>query len=192
MGTLLSWLEAGAWPKDPWVGNHMLYNLAGLVLGDDTRRLLALFNAHPQRNDNWWIIENLADPDALPLLRYWATLPAPQAQEAVLQALIERLQATRLSAAPRIACCQPTQACLTEWLARPGASAAIHSEEEAKAWIAGNTATGRAYTIDYRDALQRLAVVRRQNGAEERWEYLYDCWRHIDRPQEGGPLQDRK
>ena len=192
MDGFLSWLEAGARPRDPWVANHMLYNLAGLVSGDDTRRLLALFNAHPQRNDNWWIIENLSDPDALPLLRYWATLPAPQTQVAVLQALIERLESTRLSAAPRIACCQPTQACLTEWLARPDASAAIHSDEEAKAWMAGNAAAAGNYTIDYQDALKRLAVIRRQNGTEERWEYLYDCWRNITRPQESGPLQDRK
>ncbi len=183
MDVLQGWFESGARPKDPVVTNHMLYNLAGLVSGDDARRLLALFNAHPQRNDNWWIIENLGDPDALPLLRYWATLPAPQTQVAVLQALIERLQAPpQLSAAPRVACCQPTQACLTEWLARPSASAAIHSDVEAKAWIAGNAAAAGNYTIDYQDALKRLAVIRRQNGTEERWEYLYDCWRNIARP----------
>jgi hypothetical protein len=183
MDVLQGWFESGARPKDPVVTNHMLYNLAGLVSGDDARRLLALFNAHPQRNDNWWIIENLGDPDALPLLRYWATLPAPQTQVAVLQALIERLQAPpQLSAAPRVACCQPTQACLTEWLGRPSASAAIHSDVEAKAWIAGNAAAAGNYTIDYQDALKRLAVIRRQNGTEERWEYLYDCWRNIARP----------
>jgi hypothetical protein len=182
MDALLSWLEAGARPRDPWVANHMLYNLAGLVSGDDARRLLALFNAHPQRNDNWWIIGNLSDPNTLPLLRYWVTLPAPQTQVATLQALIERLQASsRLSPASRIACCQPTQACLTDWLARPGTSAAIHSEDEAQAWFAENAAAGRGYTIEYRDPLKRLAVIRRQNGTEERWEYLYDCWRNIAR-----------
>ncbi len=58
--------------------------------------------------------------------------------------------------------------------------------------MAANAAAAGNYTIDYQDALKRLAVIRRQNGTEERWEYLYDCWRNIARPQEGGPLQDRK
>jgi hypothetical protein len=47
LNALLQWLESGARPKDPWVYNHMLYNLAGLVSGDDTHRLLRIFNAHP-------------------------------------------------------------------------------------------------------------------------------------------------
>ena len=190
MDALLGWLEAGARPRDQPVANHMLYNLAGLASGDDTRRLLALFNAHPERNDNWWIIDNLRDPDALPLLRYWATLPAPQTQMAMLQALIERLETPSPSSArPGIACCQPTQACLAEWLARPGAFASIHSEDEARAWLAGNAAAGRGYTIDYRDPLRRLTVIRRQDGTEERWEYLYDCWRNIARAPGGSTLQ---
>ena len=184
MDALLSWLEAGARPKDPWVANHMLYNLAGLVSGDDARRLLAIFNIHAQRNDNWWIIGNLGDSDALPLLLYWATLPAPQPQKEMLQGVIDRLQsASRSNTAPKIACCQPTQACLTEWLARPDPTVAIHSEDEAQAWLAGNAASSNGYTIDYRDPLKRLAIVHHRDGSEERWEYLYDCWRNIGRLQ---------
>jgi len=180
MHALLSWLETGARPKDPWVANHMLYNLAGLARGNDARRLLALFNSHPQRNDNWWIIDNLVDPDALPLLRYWATLPAPQTQVAALQATIERLQTiSRSGPTSRLACCQPTQACLAEWLARPSASTTINSEAEARAWLSENAWADRSYTVDYRDQLKRLAIVHRRDGSEERWEYLYDCWRNI-------------
>lgn len=180
---LLSWLEAGARPRDPWVANHMIYNLARSVTGDDTRRLLALFNEHPQRNENWWIISELADPGSLPLLRYWASLPAPADQAAMLRGLIDRLQSDEGSeGAPGAACCSATRACLAEWLTRPSeSSAAIRSEDEARAWLAG-TAGGGGYTLDYRDALERLAVVHREDGTEERWEYLYDCWRNLERP----------
>jgi hypothetical protein len=180
---LLSWLEAGARPKDSWVANHMIYNLARSVAGDDTRRLLRLFNEHPQRNENWWIVSELQDPGALPLLRYWASLPAPRDQTAMLRGLIDRLQSDEGSGgAPGAACCQATRACLAEWLTRPSeSSAAIRSEDEARAWLAG-TAGGGGYTLDYRDALERLAVVRREDGTEERWEYLYDCWRNLERP----------
>jgi len=183
MDRLLAWLEAGARPKDPWVANHMIYNLARSVSGDDTRRLLALFNQHPQRNQNWWIVSELGDPGALPLLRYWASLPAPADQAAMLKGLIDRLQSdARSGTAPGAACCQATRACLAEWLARPSESPApIRSEDEARTWLAG-TAGGGGYTLDYRDALERLAVVHRQDGTEERWEYLYDCWRNVTRP----------
>jgi len=187
MDTLLRWLEAGARPRDPWVVNHMIYNLARWVSGDDTRRLLALFAAHPERNANWWIVSELADPGALPLLRYWATLPAPADQAGMLRGTIDRLQSdARSSRAPGAACCQPTRACLAEWLARPGPAAEIRSEDEARAWLAGNPAGG-GYTVQYRDALERLAVVRREDGSEEQWEYLYDCWRNLAQPRGTSP-----
>jgi hypothetical protein len=185
MATLLTWLESGARPRDPWVANHMIYNLARWVSGDDTRRLLALFNAHAARNQNWWIVSELPDPGALPLLRYWASLPASQDQSAMLKGTIDRLQSDeRSSRASGAACCAPTRACLVEWLARPGPAAPIRSEDEARAWLAGNL-TGGGYTVQYRDALERLAVVRREDGSEEQWEYLYDCWRNLTHPTTG-------
>jgi hypothetical protein len=161
----------------------MIYNLARSATGDDTRRLLALFDRHPQRNENWWIVSELGDPGALPLLRYWASLPAPADQTAMLRGTIDRLQSDeRSGGAPGAACCAPTRACLAEWLARGSeSSAAIRSEDEVRAWLAA-TAGGGGYSVDYRDALERLAVVRRPDGSEERWEYLYDCWRSTERP----------
>lgn len=179
---LLSWLESGARPRDAWVSNHMLYNLAGLVSGDDTRRLLRIFNAHPQRNKNWWIIASLHDPDALPLLEYWSSLPAPQDQADMLKGRVKFFQGRMRSHPSRAAaCCQATEACLREQLDRVEPSTAeLHSDEEARRWLARGGASAGEFTIHYTDPLKRSAVVRSKDGREQRWEYLYDCWRNTE------------
>jgi len=186
LNALLAWLESGARPRDPWVSNHLLYHLAGLVSDDDTFRLLRLFNAHPQRNQNWWIVQNLRDPAALPILQYWSTLPAPQNQQEMLQAAIKNLEnRNQRSSAPSKACCGPTEDCLRQQLSRSAAVAGtpdvvIHSEEEARAWLRGKAAPPEDFAIRYTDDLKRVAIVSRKNGAEEHWQYLYDCWRNTD------------
>jgi hypothetical protein len=179
---LLRWLESGARPRDPWVSNHMLYNLCGLVSGEDTRRLLRIFNAHPERNKNWWIVARLEDPDALPLLEYWSSLPAPQDQAEMLKARVNFLQSrSRSHRSGAAGCCQATEACLLEQLDRiEPLSAGIHSDEEARHWLARGRASAGEFTIHYTDPLQRSAVVRSKDGREQRWEYLYDCWRNTD------------
>lgn len=189
LNALLTWLEAGARPKDPWVFNHMLYNLAGLVSGDDTIRLLRIFNAHPQRAQNYWIIANLYDPAALPLFRYWSTLPAPADQIEVLNRLITNLdrRSTTPSSAKKL-CCEATEACLLEHLTsvEPATHSGInpteiHSEEEGRNWLARTTNTPADFTIRYTDDLKRAATVERKGGPEEHWQFLYDCWHKIDR-----------
>lgn len=192
LNTLLAWLESGKRPQDQWVWNHLLYHLAALVAGDDTFRLLRLFDALPQRDQNWWIVQNLRDPAALPVLRYWATLPAPSAaaknQQQMLEGAITRLQ--NAAAHPPLgsrsaACCGPTEDCLRQQLSASAAAAGtpdvvIHSEEEARAWLAQESAPPETFAIRFTDDLHRSAVVTRKSGAEQHWQYLYDCWRNID------------
>jgi hypothetical protein len=188
LNTLLSWLEAGARPKDPWVFNHMLYNLAGLVSGDDAIRLLRIFNAHPQRAQNYWIIANLYDPAAFPLFQYWSTLPAPADQIEVLNRLIANLErrSTTHPSAKKL-CCEATEACLLEHLtstepATPAGTSPneIHSEEEARNWLARTTSTPDDFKIRYTGDLKRAATVERKAGPEEHWQFLYDCWHRTD------------
>ncbi|MGA8223107.1 MAG: hypothetical protein WB780_15770 [Candidatus Acidiferrales bacterium] len=181
LNVLLRWRESGAQPKDPWVANHMLYNLAELVTGDDTRRWLRLFNTHPQRNQNWWIVANLQDPSALPLLQYWSTLPAPKDQLEMLKGHITQLEnRSRSSSSGAKGCCEPTEACLLEQVQRSASDpVTIHSEEEAREWRSGTEST-RGITIHFADDSKRAATVRTKNGPEHHWEYLYDCWRNTD------------
>ena len=186
LNTLLAWLESGKRPQDQWVWNHMIYHLAALVAGDDTFRLLRLFNALPQRNQNWWIVQNLRDPAALPIMRYWATLPAPQNQAEMLKGAITRLQNVAAHGQPGVqACCGPTEDCLRQQLSASAAAAGtpdvvIHSEEEARAWVAGKSAPPEEFAIRFTDDLKRSAIVTRKSGAEQHWQYLYDCWRNLD------------
>ena len=187
LNTLLAWLESGKRPQDQWVWNHLIYHLAALVAGDGTFRLLRLFNALPQRNQNWWIVQNLRDPAALPIMRYWATLPAPQNQQQMLQGAITRLQnaAAHPPAGTQSACCEPTEDCLRQQLSASTAAAGtpdvvIHSEEEARAWLSRKSAPPEDFAIRFTDDLNRSAIVTGKSGAEQHWQYLYDCWRNVD------------
>lgn len=180
---MLDWLDAGGRPRDSVVLKHTIYHLAEFTLGDDTRRLLRIFNELPQRNQNWWILQTLRDPATLPLLRYWSTLPAPSDQQQTLGHVIASLE----NRSPRKAtgatvCCEATEECLLQHLKQDSASTAqadaeIHSEYEAHKWLAGGTAVGSDFNITYTDDLKRSAIVRRSEGSEENWQYLYDCWR---------------
>ena len=69
----------------------MLYDLAGFVRADDTWRWLRIFGVRPEREKGWWILANLHDPAALPILRYWSTLPAPKDQAEILNSVIDTL-----------------------------------------------------------------------------------------------------
>lgn len=194
---MLDWLDSGARPRDDVVLNHTIYHLADFTSGDDTRRLLRIFNALPQRNQNWWILQPLRDPAALPILHYWRTLPAPPAtpsmpsitdQQQVLDRLIARLENVKPgNAKVPGACCAATEECLLQQLRQEAASSAaladtqIHSEEEARKWLAEGSAPA-AFNIRYSDDLKRSAIVRRSDGSQETWQYLYDCWRRTDKP----------
>jgi len=197
LDAMLGWLDAGARPQDPVVLNHMIYHLAEFTSGDDTRRLLRVFNALAGRNQNWWILQTLRDPAALPILKYWSTLPAPPDQQQMLEHTTSALE--NRSGNPKAvlpACCEATEECLLEQVrhapatsTNPGAAGSstapttaseIRSEAEARKWLNdGATAEGN-FTIRFSDELKRSAIVGRSDGTEERWQYLYDCWHRVD------------
>lgn len=184
LDAMVGWLDAGARPRDPVVLNHLLYHLVEFTSGDETRRLLRVFDALAQRNQNWWVLQTLRDPAALPLLRYWSTLPAPADQKLVLEQTIANLASrTSVPASSSRACCDATEECLLEQLKRGGGAAPvdaqIRSEEDAHKWLAEGGPPETAVQIRYTDELKRSAIVRHNNG-EEHWQYLYDCWRNTD------------
>lgn len=188
LDAMLDWLEAGARPRDAVVLNHMIYHLAEFTSGDDTRRLLRVFNMLPERNQNWWILQTLRDPAALPLLRYWSTLPAPNDQKEMLDHTIGSLGSRSPSrGASSESCCEATTACLLQQVRHSATSAAladgeIHSEEEARQWLNGGATPAGRFKIRYADELKRSAIVTRGDGTREHWQYLYDCWRRVDQP----------
>lgn len=190
LDAMLAWLDAGGPPRDLVVMNHMIYHLAEFTSGDDTRRLLRIFNALPRRNQNWWILQTVRDQAALPLLEYWSTLPAPKDQQELLEHTIDNLRRrTPGKAAAAAVCCEATVGCLLEQVrntaalaAANGASASsqassIRTEEEARKWLQGGEPAADEFKVHYDDELNRSAIVRRSDGTETRWQYLYDCWR---------------
>jgi hypothetical protein len=190
LDVMLDWLDTGARPRDPVVLNHMIYHLLEFTSGDDTRRLLSVFNALPMRNQNWWILQTLRDPAALPLLNYWSTLPAVSEPEKEQQQVLAHVIVALASRSPNsrsasTACCEPTELCLLQQVRHSTAAAVsadtdIHSEEDARKWLAGGPGPADEIKIRYSDELKRSAVVQRGADTEEKWQYLYDCWRRIN------------
>ena len=190
LDAMLGWLDAGGRPRDPVVLNHTIYHLAEFTEGNQTRRLLRLFNALPQRNLNWWILQPLRDRSALPLLRYWSTLPAPADEQHILAQVIANLESRSPQKAVGPApCCGATEECLLQKLRNDSAPTTtvdveIHSEDDARNWLSEGVAAV-SFKIRYIDELNRSAIVRRSDGGEENWQYLYDCWRRTDKPADG-------
>lgn len=178
---LLRWLETGHRPQDRVVFNHMIYGLLPQTRGDNTRRLLTFFNNLPDRNNNWWILMPLEDASVLPLLRYYETLPAPQNQHEQLLGIIARME--RIQAMPQkiATCCEPTQQCLRSLLQNDAPrDVKIDSEQTVRAWLEGTLEPKTSYDIAFSGPLERTATVHRSQDLDERWEYLYDCWRRTD------------
>jgi hypothetical protein len=178
---LLHWLEGGHRPLDRVVFNHMIYNMLPQTRGENTRRLLTFFNSLPDRNNNWWILMPLEDASALPLLRFYETLPAPQNQHEQLLGVMSRME--RIQAMPQktATCCEPTQQCLRSLLQNdPPGDVKIESEQKARAWLKGTLEPKTSYDIAFSGPLERTATVHRSHGLDEHWEYLYDCWRRTD------------
>jgi hypothetical protein len=178
---LLRWLETGHRPQDRVVFNHMLYNLLPQTRGANTRRVLAFFNNLPDRNNDWWILAQLEDVSALPLLRYYDTLPAPKDQHEQLLGIITRLERRPTRPGQNATCCEATQACLRSLLEQDAPQEArIPSEQSAHAWLEGTLESKTSYHIAFSGPLERTATVHRLHGPDEHWEYLYDCWRRTD------------
>jgi hypothetical protein len=167
------------------VRNHMLYGLARHISGKQTRRYLRIFDSLPDKISHWWILQNLSDARALPLLRYWRTLESEEQQQDILLKLIVRLENRRPESkrAAQGTCCQPTRECLVSWITRlpvDGQDREITTEEQARAWLAGAESTSLEPEILFTDALGRVALVTRHGGeSPERWEHLYGCWRRV-------------
>jgi len=160
-----------------------MYNLLPHTRGDNTRRLLSFFNNLPDRNENWWILMPIEDASVLPLLHYYETSPAPENQHEQLLGIISRME--RIQAMPQkvASCCEPTQQCLRTLLENDSPQdVKIASEEAARAWLKGTLVPKTSYEIAFFGPLQRTATVRRSEGLDEHWEYLYDCWRRTDTP----------
>jgi hypothetical protein len=182
---LLHWLEAGHRPHDRVVTNHMIYALMSQTRGQNTRRLLGIFNDLADRNSNWWILVPLDDASALPLLNFYQTLPSPDDQHRELVSTIERLEKKPKNAAKGQPCCEATEACLRTILGEgvdegDSEEERITSEAKARLWLSGELAPKSKFKIEFSGPLQRAAIVHERHGSDQHWEYIYDCWRRTD------------
>jgi hypothetical protein len=177
---LLRWLESGHQPLDHVVFNHFIYDFLPHTRGENARRLLTFFNNLPDRNSNWWILMPIEEASALPLLRYYETLPAPEDQRQELVGTVTSLERRQAMPEKSSACCEATAACLRTYLENDlPEDVKIQSERSAQAWLKG-LEPKTSYKIAFSGPLKRTATVHRSHVPDEHWEYLYDCWRRTD------------
>ncbi|HLK50957.1 MAG TPA: hypothetical protein VKT49_22605 [Bryobacteraceae bacterium] len=175
---LLRWLKAGNRPRDPWVANAMLQRIGRFVRGENTRAYLGLFESMPGRQDSLTLLNEVEDPQALPLLNYWVSLPGAADGKQQLQYNIDRLK-SRQKRAPS-ACCEPSEACLRQRVEQSAAASKIPTAEEAHRWLTMADVGKSNLKIRFQDELKRSADVEGKTGVRQTWEFLYGCWQRTD------------
>jgi hypothetical protein len=184
-GDLLGWFEQGKRPGNRIVRNILLWDLASAVPPEQTRRFLRVLHRQPEKSSAWWVLDSLSDPDALPMLRYWATLPAGKEQLDSLKGAILKLetQTSQGKSGNAPECCLPERACLVSQVRRQErttGAARIETEQQALAWLGQKDGKKDDYDIRFLDPLERIAEVQLGTAAPQRWEHLYGCWQRVD------------
>lgn len=186
---LLDWLESGHHPGDGQVYNWLLCELARSVRGADAFRLLRAYLARPAAERHAWVLQDLAEPAALPALRYLRDYAqTPEDREALAGGIeiLENATANLYSGrAPEI-CCAPTRECLLSQYEQQvfrKSDQRLRNETELKDWIAKGLAAKPE--IRFLDSLHRVAEIRDGRGPQPlRFEHLYGCWRRVAGPGE--------
>src|SRR5262249_53422471 len=175
---LLRWLKAGNRPRDPWIANAMLQRIGRFVRGENTRVYLRLFESMPARQDNLTLLNEVEDPQALPLLKYWVSLPGAGDGKQQLQYNIDRLESRQMRALS--ACCEPSEVCLRQRVEQSAAPFKIATAEEAHGWLKMASVSKSDLRIRFKDELKRSAEVNGKAGLRQTWEFLYGCWQRTD------------
>ena len=184
---LLGWFEQGKRPDNRIVRNILLEELVRAIPPEQTRRFLRVLHRQPEKSSAWWVLGNLNDPDALPMLRYWKSLPASKEQLDSLNSAIRNLEAQLSRGKPgeMPVCCLPERICLVSQVRRQELTAgAVHieTEQQALAWLDQKDGDKGGVDIRFTDPLERMAEVRLGTAALQRWEHLYGCWQRVDNP----------
>lgn len=182
---LLVWFEQGKRPDNRIVRNILLEELVRAIPPEQTRRFLRVLHRQPEKSSAWWVLGNLNDPDALPMLRYWKSLPASKEQLDSLNSAIRNLEAQLSRGKPgeMPVCCLPERICLVSQVRRQELTAgAVHieTEQQALAWLDQKDGDKGGVDIRFTDPLERMAEVRLGTAAPQRWEHLYGCWQRVD------------
>ena len=184
---LIRWLDRGKRPEDRIVRNILLWDLVRAISPNQTRRFLRVIHHQSDRPEAWWVLDELRDPGALPMLRYWTTLPAGPEQLKRLKSVIQNLEAQATQGAPGNAadCCSPDRTCLLAHVRYRDllmGVAPIENEKQAMAWLSREDGGQDDILVRFADPLERIAEVRIGARGPQRWEHLYGCWQHIGEP----------
>jgi hypothetical protein len=172
----LSQLQPG---RDLQVFDWLLCELARSARGREAFRLLRLYMSLPPAERHAWVLQDLAEPAALPALRYLRD-HAPSADDrAALAGGIEILEtgtANLYSGEAPKTCCAPTRECLVsqyEQQVLRRSKVRLQDDRELKRWIAAGLAAKPSFVfLD-----DHVAEVRDAPGAKRlRFEHRNGCW----------------
>jgi hypothetical protein len=180
---LLGWLESGRRPADGRVFDWLVCELARSARGPEAFRLLRAYLKRPAAERHAWVLQDLAEPAALPALRYLRDQARePDDREALARGIgILETGDVNLSSgrAPEI-CCAPTRDCLLSQYEKQvfrSSQRRLENEGELRDWIADGL---EPPTIRFLDKLERIAEVKDGRSPKPlRFEHRSGCWQLI-------------
>lgn len=178
-GPLLAWLERRGSKVNPRLLHQLLAASGANATGADFQTWLKLAATRPDPNVSWWIFQHVAEPAALPVLRY-------QAVEKKRLDVIERYERDVIFFMNKryTQCCEPTEICLRKRVIADNAkwvtAQKIGSEKDLARWTSDSSWV-TAMSLDsvnvHRDnSASNLAVTRFLDKPPQQWQHLFGCW----------------
>ena len=197
---MLDWLDSGARPRDPVVLNHIIYHLASSLRATTRGACCAYSTRCRSEMRIGGFCSRCAIRRRCRCCNTGAPCPRPKINRKCWITRSRNSAETHTRAGgPTLppVCCEATEECLLERVRNSATADAAAAAATAAASVAtrpdsfrgrsarlagGRRAAVEQFQIRYTDELKRSQIVRRDDGAEEKWQYLYDCWRKTEPP----------
>ena len=178
-GPILVWLERRGSKVSPRLLHRLLAASGASATGAAFQIWLKLAATRPDPNASWWIFQHVAEPAALPVLRY-------QAVEKKRRDVIERYERDVIFFMNKryTQCCEQTEICLRKRVIADNAkwviAQKIGSEKELAHWTS-NSSWITAMNLDsvnvrIDNSASNLAVTRTPDKPPQQWQHLFGCW----------------
>jgi hypothetical protein len=176
---VLLWLERRGSKVNPGLLHRLLAASGARAKGLTFQTWLKLAATRPDLNGSWWIFQHVAEPAALPVLRY-------QAVENNRPDVIQRYERDIIFFMNKqyTQCCESTEICLRKRViadnALKVASHKIGSEKDVTSWLSSASWVAAlspdSLTVRIDNAALNLAEIRNFDKSTQQWQHLFGCW----------------
>jgi hypothetical protein len=178
-GPVVSWLALRGSKVNPRLLHRLLAASGARAKGTTFQTWLKLAATRPEPNVTWWIFQHVAEPAAIPVLRY-------QAIEKNRRDVIERYERDIIFFMGKqyTQCCDSTEICLRKRVIADNAlrisTQRIDSEKDLTRWLSGTAWIAAmntdSITLRFDNAALNIAEVRTFDNSIQQWRHLFGCW----------------